>query len=95
MKGRLTDKERRIVVEEYERHKHDNICPHTTNPLRLMSLCKRCRELDKLNISVYQVLPHQSGGDWTASSAGVTVGGFASRAEAEEWAITMNKEEIK
>jgi len=82
----LTDKERKIIDTEYERHKYDNICPHTTNPLQLKSLCKRCRKLDILNISVYQ-MPSKLGGDWAARSAGVIADGFKTRAEAEDWAI--------
>jgi len=52
---KLTDKERKIVDAEYEKHKHDNICPHTTNPLQLKSLCKRCRRLDIPGINAYQI----------------------------------------
>ena len=52
--GNLTDKERKIMDAAYEEGlvilrewRKDNMCPHTTNPLQLKRLCKRCRkELD-------------------------------------------------
>ena len=84
--AKLTNKEIAIVDAEYEKHKYDNICPHTTNPLQLKSLCQRCRKLDILNINVYQTLS-KLGSYWTASSGGVIADGFKSRSEAEEWAI--------
>jgi len=89
--GKLTDKEREIVNTEYERHKYYNICPHTTNPLQLKELCKRCRSLDILGISVYQ-MPL---GDWGCSimgnfphKEGIISDGFKSRKDAEEWALS-------
>jgi len=84
--AKLTDKEIEIVDAEYEKHKYDNICPHTTNPLQLKSLCQRCRKLDILNIHVYQ-MPSKLGGDWTASFECIISDGFKNRAEAEEWAL--------
>jgi len=84
--SKLTDKERKIVDIEYEKHKYDNICPHTTNPLQLKSLCRRCRKLDILNILVYQ-MPPKLGGDWAASAEGIISDGFKSRFDAEEWAV--------
>lgn len=89
--AKLTDKERRIVDFEYEKHKRDNICPHTTSPLQLKSLCKRCRTLDILNINVYQ-MPPGLGADWAASSRGVISDGFKNRHDAEEWAIKQTEE---
>jgi len=65
-----------------------NICPHTSNPLQLKSLCNRCRKLDILGIIVYQ-MPSKLGGDWAASSAGIISDGFKSRSDAEEWALNL------
>jgi len=85
----LTDRERQIVDREYEKHKYDNICPHTTDPRQLKSLCKRCVKLDILSIHVYQ-MPSGMGGDWAASSAGKISDGFKSRHDAEEWALKQH-----
>ena len=87
MKGDLTDKERKIADHEYEKHKYDNICPHTTNPLQLKSLCRRCVMLDKLGISVYQM--PRPWGDWACrcSYSGLIADGFTSRINAERGAI--------
>uniref|UniRef100_A0A6M3JNT7 Uncharacterized protein n=1 Tax=viral metagenome TaxID=1070528 RepID=A0A6M3JNT7_9ZZZZ len=85
----LTDKERKIIDAEYEKHRHDNICPHTTNPLQLRTVCKRCNLLDVSGISVYQ-MPQ---GDWgcsimkSTSCHGVISDGFKTRNHAEEWAL--------
>ena len=37
----IIEKKRR---NEWKQWKKDNICPHTTNPIQLKRLCKRCRE---------------------------------------------------
>lgn len=89
--GNLTDKEIKIIDTEYEKHKHDNICPHTTNPLQLKSLCKRCRLLDTSGIGVYQ-MPRGGWGcsimrDMTLSCPGIISDGFKSRRDAEQWAL--------
>lgn len=67
-------------------HKYDNICPHTTSPLQLKSLCQRCRKLDILGIWVYQ-MPDNLGGDWAASVNCIISDGFKNRHDAEEWAL--------
>jgi len=79
----LTDTERRIIDDEYEKHKYDNIYPHTTNPLQLKSYCKRCVKVESLSIYIYQ-MPQ---GDWVASANGIISDGFKSRKDAEEWAF--------
>ena len=76
-------------------------CPHTTNPLQLRSLCKRCQVLQNLNIEVYPM----PWGDWGCSAEfstlklplcnGVMSDGFKSRYGAEEWAIKQAKAEGK
>ncbi len=96
MKGNLTNRERQIVNREYEKHKYDNICPHTTNPLQLKSLCKRCKSLNRNGVSVYQ-MPQ---GDWACSimgdfphKVGIISDGFKSRKDAEEWALRRRTNE--
>ena len=91
----LTEKEQKIIDEEYEKHKYDDICPHTTNPLQLKRLCKRCVLLDRQGISVYQ-MPQ---GDWACSimgnfpyKEGIISDGFKSRVDAENWAIKAVKD---
>lgn len=75
----------------------EDYCPHTTNPLQLKSLCKRCRLLEELGIYVYP-MPQ---GDWGCSvslcncgliGCGEVSDGFESRQDAEEWAIKRAKE---
>ena len=84
-----TDKKIEIIDTEYEKHRYDNICPHTSSPLQVKSLCKRCRLLDISGISVYPV--GQS--DWgcsiilTLSCPGIMSDGFKSRYDAEQWAL--------
>jgi len=91
--GNLTDKERKIADAEYEKHKYDMMCPHTTNPLQIKELCRRCRSLERLGISVYQ-MPDKLGGDWACSImddypyfSGIISDGFKTRATAENWAF--------
>jgi len=90
----LTDKEIKKIDTEYEKHKHDNMCPHTTNPLQLKSLCKRCRLLDTSGISVYQMPQGDWGcsimGDMTLSCPGIISDGFKSRHDAEQWALKQH-----
>jgi len=83
---KLTNKEIQFIDTEYGKHKYGNICPHTINPRQLKALCQRCRKLDILHISVYQ-MPVKLGGDWAAHFEGDISDGFKSRAEAEEWAL--------
>ena len=82
----LTDKERKIIDGEYEKHKYDNCCPHTTNPRQLKHLCKRCVEIESKSIYIYQ-MPEKLGGDWAASANGIISDGFKNRHDAEEWAF--------
>ena len=87
--AKLTDKERQVVDVEYEKHKHDNICPHTTNPLQLKSLCLRCKTLDILGISVYQ-MPDKMGGDWAFQYAEIISDDFKTREDAENGALALS-----
>lgn len=76
--------DRKIIDAEYEAHKMDDICPHTTNPLQLKTLCRRCRTLDMLGVSVYQ-MPQ---GDWAVSYNCEISDGYSTRQEAENWGIS-------
>ena len=79
----LTEEEEQIINEEYKKHKYDNCCPHTTNPLQLKHLCKRCVDIESKTIYIYQ-MPQ---GDWAASANGIISDGFKNRHDAEEWAL--------
>ena len=72
-------------------------CPHTTNPIQLKSLCKRCQMLEDSSIEVY---PVPWGGFGCSVQLpltlplcnGVISDGFKTRYDAEEWAIKRAKE---
>ncbi len=85
----LTDTERRIVESTYQLHKHDFLCPHTTNPKQITSVCRRCVTLEIIGATIYQ-LPkplREYPNAWCASVANTISSPFKSRNAAENWAI--------
>lgn len=74
-------------MENYIQWKLDNLCPHTTNPLQLRTVCKRCvREADITELDLkmdvcncgHNIHEHEAVNDYKCYVYGCQCDGFES-----------------